>query len=219
MFFRIVTGVFAPGTPNDHCEKCMLLITFPANHAGGEHGPPVAVNSGGSGGDLLNLRAQRRCPGTECAGAEKIPDDYFRAVGSGENCLRQARRRQRHSLSSRQFRHGRLGHFVLVDAPEKADIVLEVSAPDTDRGVSVSSSSKPSTSTGRIEESTTTSRQLSDAPVRMLVYDARSKMPLWSASEQPKFAFKQKAREDNLVDAAQHLMTKFRERIETQMSK
>jgi hypothetical protein len=111
------------------------------------------------------------------------------------------------------------GQFTLVDRSDKADIIVEVSAPDTDSGVSVSGSSKPSSSTGRMEESTTTSRQLSTAPVKMLVYDARSKLPLWSATEQPKFAVKQKTREDNLVDAAQQLMTKFREQVELQMHK
>jgi hypothetical protein len=33
------------------------------------------------------------------------------------------------------------------------------------------------------------------------VYDAKSKVALWSATEQPKMGLKQKAREDKLVEA------------------
>lgn len=53
----------------------------------------------------------------------------------------------------------------------------------------------------------------------MSVYDPKSKMLLWSASEQPKFAMKQKAREDNLVNAAQHLISKFRDRMDAAANK
>jgi hypothetical protein len=49
----------------------------------------------------------------------------------------------------------------------------------------------------------------------MTVRDAKSKTPLWSATEQPKFAMKQKAKEDNLVKASQLLVSKFHDRIET----
>jgi len=108
------------------------------------------------------------------------------------------------------------GRFTMVDSPDKADVVVEVSAPASGSGVSVSSSTRPSgTNAGRPEQNTTTTRELSSGQVKMSVYDPKSKMPLWSASEQPKFAMKQKAREDNLVNAAQRLISKFRERLES----
>ncbi len=108
------------------------------------------------------------------------------------------------------------GRYTLVNSPEKADIIVEVSAPGTGSGVSVSSSVNRPGSAGRHEQTTTSSRELSNAPVRIIVYDARSHIALWSATEQPHFAMKQKAKEDSLVEAAQKLVSKFRDRVEPQ---
>lgn len=105
------------------------------------------------------------------------------------------------------------GRFTLVDTPDKADIIVEVSAPD-EGGVSMSSSMSRSPVTGGETQSTTTTRRISGGQVKMAVLDGKSKAVLWTASEQPKFAMKQKAKEDNLVEAAQRLVAKFRERIE-----
>ena len=108
------------------------------------------------------------------------------------------------------------GRYTMADSPDKADLIIEVSAPTESGGVTVSSSTKPSnTHPGQNEQSTTTSRELSVQQIKMIVRDARSKMPLWSATEQPKFAMKQKAKEDNLVKASQLLVSKFHDRIET----
>ncbi len=104
------------------------------------------------------------------------------------------------------------GRFVLVDSPQKADIIVEIASPSEGGGVSLSSST--STGSGRREEKTTTTRQLSGNTVKLVVYDARNKVPLWSASEQAKSAFRQKAREDNLLQAGQRLVSKFRDRLE-----
>lgn len=103
------------------------------------------------------------------------------------------------------------GRFALVNSADKADIVLEVSAP-ADQGSSVGVSS--STGRGEHNPSMSASRQISNAPVKMNVYDARSHFPLWSGTEQPKAGMKQKAREDGLVEAAQKLVAKFREHME-----
>ena len=50
--------------------------------------------------------------------------------------------------------------------------------------------------------------------VKLVVADAKTNMPLWSGTEQPKFAMKQKNREDNVLQAAQRLVTRLRERVE-----
>ncbi len=105
------------------------------------------------------------------------------------------------------------GRFMLVDSPQKADIIVEVTSP-SEEGGGVSVSSSTSTGSGRREEKTTTTRQLSGNTVKLVVYDARNKGPLWSASEQAKSAFRQKAREDNLLQAGQRLVSKFRDRLE-----
>ncbi len=109
---------------------------------------------------------------------------------------------------------GDSGRFTMVDVPEKADIVIEVSAPEEGGGVSVSSSTSRSPVTGSATQSTSTTRKISSGPVKMVVLDGKSKAVLWTGSEQPKFAVKQKAREDNLVEAAQRLVARFRERLE-----
>jgi hypothetical protein len=48
----------------------------------------------------------------------------------------------------------------------------------------------------------------------MTVYDAKTKRVLWIASETAKFAVKEKARENNLVEAAERLTSKFHDRLE-----
>ncbi len=107
------------------------------------------------------------------------------------------------------------GRYLIVDSPAKADIIIEVTSPREGGAVSVTSTTtKKSPWTGRDEQSTTTSRDLSSDPIKLVVYDSKNKVPLWSASEQPKSAMRQKAREDNLVQAAERLLAKFRRRVE-----
>jgi len=48
----------------------------------------------------------------------------------------------------------------------------------------------------------------------MTVFDSRNKRGLWSATESVKFAMKEKAKENNLVDAAGRLASKFHDRLE-----
>lgn len=106
------------------------------------------------------------------------------------------------------------GRYTRVSDAGAADLVAEISSPGDGSGVSVSSSTKPPASGGRQEESTTTTKELSSAPIKIVVFDGKSRAALWSATEQPKFALKQKNRKDNIVEAAQRLLSKFRERAE-----
>ena len=106
------------------------------------------------------------------------------------------------------------GRYTLVDSPEKADLIFEVVSPDETGSVSVSSSASASSAAGQPQESSTTTRELPGSDVKLTIYDARSKLPLWSAREKAKNAMKQKTREDNLVQAAQRLFTAMRERVE-----
>ncbi len=48
----------------------------------------------------------------------------------------------------------------------------------------------------------------------MTVLDARNKRMLWTAAESVKFAMKEKAKENNLVEAAERLASKFHDRLE-----
>jgi hypothetical protein len=106
------------------------------------------------------------------------------------------------------------GRYTLVSAPDKADILIEITSPE-EKGSSVTiKGAHTNPLTGYPDESTTTTRNISSAPIKMTVFDARTKLPLWSATEQPKRAMKQKSREDNLVEAAQALFSKFHAVVE-----
>lgn len=108
------------------------------------------------------------------------------------------------------------GRYKLVDSSDKADLLIEVTSPDEGGGgVSVSSSNGTSR-TGSYEQSTSSSRELSSGggTMRLVVRDAKTKLTLWGASEPVKGAMKKNARENNLVEAAQKLVSKFRDRVE-----
>src|SRR5258707_5457513 len=107
------------------------------------------------------------------------------------------------------------GRFAPASAPEKADIVIEISSTDPG-GVVSSSGTKHDQKTGRSEPYSTASKDFSLPEVRMVVYLSgdRNKVPIWSGIEHAKAAFKEKARENNLVEAAQRLFSKFHDTVE-----
>ena len=105
------------------------------------------------------------------------------------------------------------GRFTLVEALDKADLIIEISSSG-DSSVQVSSSSKVSPETGHEEKVTSSRKNISPTDVRMTVIDARNKRPLWSGAENVKFAMKERAKENNLVEAAERLASKFHDRLE-----
>jgi hypothetical protein len=105
------------------------------------------------------------------------------------------------------------GRFTFVATQDKADLIVEV-ASTGDSGVQVSSSSRVSAETGHEEKTTSSSKNISPTEVKMTVFDARNRRALWSATENVKFAMKEKARENNLVEAAERLAAKFHDRLE-----
>jgi hypothetical protein len=110
------------------------------------------------------------------------------------------------------------GRFTFVETPDKADLIIEVSSTG-DSGVQVSSTSKVSPETGQEEKSSSTSKSISPTDVKLTVFDSRNKRPLWAATESVKFAMKEKAKENNLVEAAERLASKFHDRLEPQAAK
>jgi len=105
--------------------------------------------------------------------------------------------------------------FTLVRDPDKADIIVEISAPEESGGVSISGSTTiPSYSSEGRPEPATTTHSMPASKVEMVVLDQHNHLRLWFGSEQPKGAMKQRAREDHLVDAAQALFTRFHDRLE-----
>ena len=103
--------------------------------------------------------------------------------------------------------------FTFVETPDKADLIIEISSTG-DSGVQVSSSSKVSPETGKEEKSNSTRKDISPTDIKMTVFDSRNKRPLWAATESVKFAVKEKGKENNLVDAAERLASKFHDRLE-----
>src|SRR5258708_6780337 len=107
------------------------------------------------------------------------------------------------------------GRFASAGSPEKADILIEI--PSTDPGGVVSySGTKNDQKTGRPEPYSSASKDFSLPEIRMVVYLAgdKNKVPIWSGTEHAKAAFKEKARENNLVEAAQRLFSKFHDTVE-----
>jgi len=105
------------------------------------------------------------------------------------------------------------GRFTFVETPEKADLIIEI-ASSGDSAVQVSSSSSVSAETGHEEKSSSARKDISPTDVKMTVIDARNKRGLWAATESVKFAMKEKAKENNLVGAAERLASKFHDRLE-----
>lgn len=107
------------------------------------------------------------------------------------------------------------GRFMLVNSPAKADIIIQVSSPEESGGTSVSSSTKTSRETGRPEQSWSSSRQLpASSDVKLVVLDSKTKVALWTATERAKSAMKKVDRENNLVEAAERLVSRFHDEIE-----
>ena len=107
------------------------------------------------------------------------------------------------------------GRFTLVSAPDKADIIIEVSSPEENGSTTLSTSTKPSRETGRPEQSWSNSHQLpSGGDVKLIVRDSKTKVPLWIANERAKTAMKKVDRENNLVEAAQRLVERFHDQLE-----
>lgn len=104
--------------------------------------------------------------------------------------------------------------FTVVETADKADLIVEVGTSGGFGDTQVSSSEGPSMPTGRPERSSRTSTDLSNAEITMIVYDAKNKRVLWNATQTAKYAMKQTARENNLVEAAEKLASRFHDRLE-----
>lgn len=104
--------------------------------------------------------------------------------------------------------------FTLVDAADKADLIIEVASEGGDNDVRVTSKMGPNYQTGQMEQSSSSSKDLSSTQVSMTVSDAHNKRVLWHASEPAKYSMKEKTRENNLVEAAEKLASKFHDRLE-----
>src|SRR5260370_33462662 len=100
------------------------------------------------------------------------------------------------------------GRFTLVETKDKADLVVEIATTGGDSSVRVATSSGPSPLTGRIEQSGSSSRDLSNAAITLTVYDARNKRELWVGTETAQSAMTATPRDNHLVARDQRLDSK-----------
>jgi hypothetical protein len=101
------------------------------------------------------------------------------------------------------------GRFTLVNTPEKADVIVEVfSVEESEGGISAS------TGRGGRGRSVGGGHQATIAEIRLTVYDAKTHISLWTGTEHPKGAMKKVDRENNEVEAAQHLVARFHDDLE-----
>ncbi len=101
--------------------------------------------------------------------------------------------------------------FRPVDSPEEADIEISVRSPDDEH--TSSSGSKTRVGTGGVPAPSSPPNTY-DGPIKLVVSDAHTHLTLWAASDQPKGGFRQHARDEHLVEAAERLVTKLRERLD-----
>jgi hypothetical protein len=106
------------------------------------------------------------------------------------------------------------GRFTLVKSTEQADLVIEVASSGGNSDVRVSSTMGTSARTGQPESGSSSSRDLSAAEVSLTVFDGANKRVLWHGTETAKYAMKQKARENNLVEASEKLASRFHDKLE-----
>ena len=111
--------------------------------------------------------------------------------------------------------------FTVVDEPEKADLVVEVTSPDDGRkkdkdkeggmgGFSAKAQGKPIGGGGQSDQTPTSTR----SDVLMAVRDAKTKALLWSSTEKPTSTEKGMSKDEKFAAAGTRLMSRFREKIE-----
>jgi hypothetical protein len=102
-----------------------------------------------------------------------------------------------------------------VNSPDKADLIIEVLAPEESTGSSVSTKVSGDNKTGEKSSSTSSTRDFAAIQIiKLTVFDAKTKVALFSATEKPKNAWKEKARTESQIECAQKLLTLFHNRVE-----
>ncbi len=100
------------------------------------------------------------------------------------------------------------GRFRIVDSVDAADLVVEVTYGLENQRTRVFSSTNYSTGHTQVF-----SRNVADPTLRIMVYDAKTKEPLWSQSIVRKWARFGGNREKNLIKATKTMVERFRKRF------
>jgi hypothetical protein len=107
----------------------------------------------------------------------------------------------------------------VVEAPEKADLIVEVATSGGNSDTRVTASNGPSMLAGPPDRSSSSSKDFSSADITMTVYDAKNRRVLWTGTETAKSALKQTTRENKMVEAAEKLASRFHDRLEPPLPK
>lgn len=105
--------------------------------------------------------------------------------------------------------------YTIVDSPEKADLIIEVQAPEDTTSSSVGANVSTDTANAHARKGTEASHDF--APILMIklnVMDAKTKVLLFSATERPKNAWKENNRTESQIECAQKLLAAFHNRVE-----
>ncbi len=103
------------------------------------------------------------------------------------------------------------GRFHLVDSPSEADIIIEVTSPEDETN---SKGGRTRLSASARPDDAAPVRDLPIDAVKLAVYDAHTHIVLWSATDRIKGGWHQRTRDDHLVESAERLVSKLRERLE-----
>ena len=107
--------------------------------------------------------------------------------------------------------------YTIVNSPEKADLIIEVLSPEESPSNSSSSKTKVDAQTGGHSSTTAPASSSSLYAVRTIkltVSDARTRLTLFSATQTPKDAWKDRVRTESQIECAQKLLTLFHNRVE-----
>jgi hypothetical protein len=108
-------------------------------------------------------------------------------------------------------------HYLLVDSPDKADLIIEIQSPDDGSESKDKGSESKTHIHGGGQQSGASQQKEQPKPsadaIVFTVYD-KNKRPMWIAREEPKYAMRHKTEQANLEEAAQKIFTRFHDRVE-----
>ena len=104
--------------------------------------------------------------------------------------------------------------YMIVNSPDKADIILEVQVPEDTAATAALSTNKDENSGGHSAKKDTSKDNPAILFIRLTVMDAKTKAMLFSDTQRPKNSWKEKNRTDNEIECAQKLFTSFKNRVE-----
>ena len=105
------------------------------------------------------------------------------------------------------------GHYVLVDSPDNADLIIEIQSPDDGSGNKDKDSEKSKTNVYAGSQQKEPPKPPVVDVIVFTVYD-KNKRPMWIAREEPKSSVRRKTEVTHLEEAAQKIFTRFHDRIE-----